>query len=274
MESTSMLPVSDGTGRVIGVRSTGVGPPVLLVNGYSGTSDDWDPTFLATLSRSRTVVAPDHQGIGASTPGELSTVTIDSMADDLLVVLDGLGFDEVPVVGWSMGGMVAQSLAVRHPGRVSALALLGTDGGGPDAVTADPGVWARLIDHSGSPRQQATRMLSLLFPADVAVEIDLQFGEIVAGARSMLSTDALMAQEWAIDSWHAMVSDRLPTTVPPVLVATGAEDIVIPPANADLLAARWHATVVERFNGCGHAFMAQEPVRSGGLITRFLGSSL
>ena len=110
--------------------------------------------------------------MGASTSGELSTVTIASMADDLVVVLDGLGFDELPVVGWSMVGMVVQSLAVRYPRRVPALALLCTDAGGPNARTADPEVWARLIDHSGSPRQQATRMLSLLFPDEVAVEID------------------------------------------------------------------------------------------------------
>jgi pimeloyl-ACP methyl ester carboxylesterase len=274
MENTSILPVSDGTGRVLGVRSTGEGPPVLLVNGYSGTSNDWDPTFLATLGSSRTVVAPDHQGIGASTTGELSTVTMASMADDLVVVLDGLGFDEVPVVGWSMGGMVAQSLAVRYPGRVSALALLGTDAGGPDACMADPEVWERLIDHSGSPRQQATRMLSLLFPDEVAVEIDRQFGEFVAGARAALSTDALRAQERAIDAWHATVPDPLPTPGPPVLVATGADDVVIPAANADLLAKRWGATMIERFNGCGHAFMAQEPVRLGELITRFLDSPI
>ena len=274
MDSTSTLPVPYGSGRVLGVRSTGDGPPVLLVNGYSGTSSDWDPTFVAILGTTRTVVAPDHQGMGASTPGDLSTVTIESMADDLVVVLDGLGFDQVPVVGWSMGGMVAQSLAVCHPDRVSALILLGTDGGGPDAVTADPETWAALIDHSGSPRQQATRMLSLLFPAEVAAQIDRQFGEVVAGARAALSHPALTAQERAIDEWHTTVSGLPPSPVPPVLVASGSEDIVIPPANTDLLAGRWGATGVERYAGCGHALMAQEPERMGRLINRFLDASL
>jgi 3-oxoadipate enol-lactonase len=272
METTRSLPVPDGTGRVVGVRSVGEGPLVLLVNGYSGTAADWDPTFLAALGASRTVIAPDHQGMGGSTAGDLSAVTVASMADDLAVVLDGLGIDRVPVVGWSMGGMVAQALAVRHPDRVSVLALLGTDGGGPDAVTADPGVWARLVDHTGTPRQQATRVLALLFPPEVAAEVDLHFGDLVAEARAELSTDALSAQERAIDAWHAAVPDPLPAPGPPVLVATGAVDVVIPPANADLLAGRWGARIVERFDGCGHAFMAQEPERLGALITRFLDS--
>src|SRR5665213_3163225 len=101
----------DGTGRVLGVRNLGEGPPLLLLNGYSGTAADWDPTFLATLAGAHTVVAPDHQGMGRSSAGDLDQLTIDSMADDVAVVLDGLGIDRVPVVGWSMGGMVAQAFA-------------------------------------------------------------------------------------------------------------------------------------------------------------------
>ena len=73
-------------------------------------------------------------------------------------------------------------------------------------------------------------------------------------------------------AWHAADPGRPVPPVPPVLVATGTEDVVIPPANADLLAARWHAARVERFAGGGHAFMAQEPERLGTLITSFLAS--
>ena len=203
METTDLLPVADGTGRVLGVRLIGDGPPLLLVNGYSGTSADWDPTFLATLGASRTVVAPDNQGMGNSGPGDLDRMTIASMADDLAVLLDGRGIDRAPVVGWSMGGMIAQTFARRHPGRVSALVLLGTDGGGPEAVTAAPDAWARLVDHTGTPREQATRLLHLLFPPEVAAEVDRVFGDVVAEARAALSVGALRAQERAIAVWHA-----------------------------------------------------------------------
>ena len=272
METTDVVPVPDGTGRELGVRILGEGPPVLLLNGYSGTTADWDPTFLSTLGAARTVVAPDHQGMGRSSAGDLDRLTIASMADDLIVLLDRLAFERVPVAGWSMGGMVAQDFARRHPDRVAALVLLATDGGGPGAVVADEDDWARLVDHTGSPRAQATRLLSLLFPPAVAAEVDRLFGDAVAEARANLSPEALVAQERAIAAWHATDPGRPASPVPPVLVATGTEDVVIPPANADLLAERWEAIRVERFTGGGHAFIAQEPEGLGSLIASFLGT--
>src|SRR5665213_240411 len=246
----------DGTGRVLGVRNLGEGPPLLLLNGYSGTAADWDPTFLATLAGAHTVVAPDHQGMGRSSAGDLDQLTIDSMADDVAVVLDGLGIDRVPVVGWSMGGMVAQAFARRHARRVQAMVLIGTDAGGPEALLADPDDWDRLVDHTGSPRQQATRLLHLLFPPDVAAEVDQLFGDVVAEARAELSPEALAAQERAIAAWHATDPGR---PVGPV-----------PPTNADLVAEQWDAARIESFAGGGHAVMAQEPERIGTMITSFL----
>src|SRR5450756_958962 len=102
METVDVVAVPDGTGRALGVRILGEGPPLVLLHGYSGTAADWDPTFLATLAAARTVVAPDHQGMGTSSAGDLDQLTIDSMAGDLAVVLDELGIHQVPVVGWSM----------------------------------------------------------------------------------------------------------------------------------------------------------------------------
>jgi pimeloyl-ACP methyl ester carboxylesterase len=148
--------------------------------------------------------------------------------------------------------------------------LLGTDGGGPGAVLAEPTAWTRLVDHSGTPRQQATRLLSLLFPPEVSSEADRLFGDVVAEARANLSMEALSAQERAMNAWHAAEPAWPGLPHPPVLVATGTVDVVIPPANAELLAERWGAARVERIEGGGHAFMAQDPEHLGTLIASFL----
>jgi pimeloyl-ACP methyl ester carboxylesterase len=273
MDGTDSLTVPDGTGRLLAWRTQGEGPPLLLVNGYAATAADWDPGFLAGLAASRTVLLPDNRGVGASTPGDLAGLTVGSLAADLDVLLDHLGIDRLAVAGWSMGGMIAQEFAARSPGRVSALVLLSTDGGGSSAVTAPAATWARLVDHTGSPRAQATRLLSLLFPPDVAADVDRLFGDVVADARAGLSPDVLNAQERALAAWHGDGPggpSPVPAVRPPVLVATGAEDVVVPPANARLLGVRWGTDRVELFADCGHAVMAQEPVLLAGTVTDFV----
>jgi 3-oxoadipate enol-lactonase len=245
-------------------------PPLLLINGYAATAADWDPTFIAALERSFELICPDNRGLGAAPLGELDgPLTIEAMAADLEAVLDAREIERLPVAGWSMGGFIAQALAARAPRRVEALVLLSTDPGGKEAVLADPAVWAQLTDHSGTPREQAARLISLLFPSAIATEIDTEFGDVVADARAALAPAVLGAQEAAMDAWHAE-EQPAPEGAPPVLTAHGSEDVVIPPENCDRLAIRWPNSRVERFESGGHAFMAQEPERLADLITSFL----
>ncbi len=259
-------------GRRLAWRSLGAGRPLLLVNGYAASSADWDPALLQALGRSFQLICPDNRGAGASQLGDAFELTIDAMAADLERLLDALGIARAPVAGWSMGSYVAQRLAMRSPRRVDALVLLASAPGGPTAVSAEPGVWERLTDHSGTPREQATRLISLLFPPDVAPEIDRQFGELVADARAQLSPELLAAQERALRAWHAEPQPLPGGDAPPVLAICGSEDVVIPPQNADALAARWPGTHVERIAGGGHAFMAQQPKRVAQLIVDFVNT--
>jgi pimeloyl-ACP methyl ester carboxylesterase len=258
-------------GRRLAWRTVGQGPPLLLVNGYAAVGTDWDPRFLATLSDSFEVICPDHRGVGGSELGELrGMLTVDALAADLEVVLGMLEIGRLPVVGWSMGGFVAQALATRAPDRVEALALLSTDPGGADATLPETDVWERMTDHTGTPREQAARLISLLFPPAVAAEIERDFGDVVAEVRAGFSPAALRAQEGAMDIWHAAKRPPAPADPPPVLVVHGSEDVVIPPHNSQALAERWPGCRVEIFEGGGHAFMAQEPERIAGLIASFL----
>jgi pimeloyl-ACP methyl ester carboxylesterase len=258
-------------GRRIAWRSLGEGPSLLLLNGYAATAVDWDPGFLAALARSFELICPDNRGMGESELGDpTEPLSVDSMAADAEAVLDALDVERLPVAGWSMGGFVAQALALRAPARVEALVLLATDPGGDAAVPGDAATWARLTDRSGTPREQASRLISVLFPADLAPGIDREFGDLVAEARAALDPATLDAQERAIDAWHAEKQPAPGPGAPPVLAACGEEDAVIPPANAEALATRWPGCRAERFAGCGHALMAQEPDRLADLIRSFV----
>jgi pimeloyl-ACP methyl ester carboxylesterase len=254
-------------GRRLAWSATGAGPPLLLINGYAATGADWDPTFLAELGESFRVIRPDNRGVGSSELGE-GDMTIDGMAADMEALLSGLEVERATVVGWSMGGFVAQRLAVRAPARVAALALLATDPGAPDSVPAAAADWARLTDHSGTPRERATRLISLLFPPELAKETDRQFGELVAAAQAALSPQSLQAQEAAMARWHRDERPSHPASADPAptLVAHGDLDVVIPAANAAALAAHWPGAKVEILSGCAHALMAQKSARVAVLV--------
>ena len=256
----------DVEGRRLAWRAAGQGPPLLLINGYAATGADWDPEFLAALGESFEVICPDNRGTGGSELGE-AELTIDGMAADFEALLDALEIERATVAGWSMGGFVAQRLAARSPARVAALALLSTDPGGPNSIPAAPQDWARLVDRSGTDREQASRLISLLFPPDLAPEIDRQFGELVAKGRAQLSPLTLDAQEAAMEAWHRGASaDHVVAEAAPTLIVHGDLDAVIPAANTEVLTARRPGSQVEILSGCAHAVMAQEPRRVADLI--------
>jgi pimeloyl-ACP methyl ester carboxylesterase len=260
----------DIDGRRYAWRSVGSGPPLVLLNGYSARSADWDPNVLNGLAEAFEVICPDHRGMGESALGDADAVSIDSMAADVERLLDARAIERAPVAGWSMGGFVAQELVRRARGRVATMVLLGSDPGGSAAVRAEPRAWAQLTDHSGTPREQATRLCPLLFPPALAPAIDQAMGDVIAEARATLSPAALEAQQRAMAAWHA--TDQAPPATgeaPPVLVLHGTEDIVIPPGNAKVLAAIWPSCAVELFEGGGHAFFSLEPQRVADLVIDF-----
>jgi pimeloyl-ACP methyl ester carboxylesterase len=147
---------------------------------------------------------------------------------------------------------------------------MATDPGGPLAIRATPEHWAALTDLSGTPREQATRLIPLLFPESLVTAIDEAFGDLMAEARAVLSHAAAQAQQRAIADWHATEQPAPdPATAPPVLVMVGTHDVVIPPENDDVLARVWPNTEVDRFAEGGHAFFAIEPTRTAERIRAF-----
>lgn len=172
-----------------------------------------------------------------------------------------------------MGGFIAQTLALHHPEAIKKVVLLSTDAGGVDADRASATVWSQLIDMSGTPHEQARRLLALLFPGDVAESFYREFGDIVAAARAQLSPDLVRRQAATINAWHRTgVGSQVRKIHVPVLIATGTEDIVIPSSNSLKLANTIPGAWLAQFPRGGHAFMAQYPRVLADLINSFLES--
>jgi pimeloyl-ACP methyl ester carboxylesterase len=257
-------------GTQIAYRRIGNGRPLLVLNGFAATSGDWDPLFIHGLASSNELILLDNRGIGSSTDyGQ--PFDIARLASDAARVIETLGFERMSMLGWSMGGFIAQTLALQHPDRVNKLVLLSTDAGGSDADLGSAAVWSQLVDTSGTPHEQARRLLSLLFPSDVAESFYREFGDIVAAARARLSPDLIRRQAAAMDAWHRNgVGNCLREINAPVLIATGSEDVVVPPSNALRLVNAIPNAWLAQFPHGGHAFMAQYPGPLADLINCFL----
>src|SRR5882672_8578945 len=120
--------------RVVGDASN---PPLLLCHRFRGNMDEWDPLFVNTIAEKRQVILFDNAGIGLSSGDPVSTVQ--GMAKHAAKVIRLLGFKQVDVLGFSMGGYVAQTLALDHPDLIRRVILAGTgSGGGEGYQPADP----------------------------------------------------------------------------------------------------------------------------------------
>ena len=95
-------------GRRYAWHASGSGPRLILVNGYAGTGEDWDPAFLGLLVERFEVICPDNRGMGDSELGE-EELTIAAMAEDVEALMDALEIEAAAVCGWSMGGYVVQA---------------------------------------------------------------------------------------------------------------------------------------------------------------------
>lgn len=242
-----------------------------MINGLAGSSEDWDPAFLDGLASRNELLLLDNRGMGASPDDGAPFAIADLAADCAALIQEELKGAPAAVLGWSMGGFIAQVLALEYPALVSKLVLLATHHGGPEAVAGDREVLAGLLDLSLPPEEQARRLLALLFDEATGAALYPQVGEMIAAARSQLRQDVLDRQERAIEAWERDgVADRLDRLSLPVLIAVGTGDRVIPPANSLLLAEAIPDAWLLRFPGAGHAFMAQHPATLSAVINEFL----
>ena len=244
---------------------SGEGPPLLLIMGMSGTALHWGEPFLDALRRDFEVIAYDHRGVGASSRLE-GPITIVQLAEDAAGLLTALGIDSAHVLGISMGGMVAQELALAHPERVRTLTLGCTYCGGEGSSHAAPDVLQRLTEALMSGDRE--RVLRAAWEVNVSAAT-AKNGELCArflaiGRERPVAVPVVMAQMQAILAHDT--NARLSQLAMPTLVVHGTEDQLLPVENGRLIAARTPGSHLEIFEGAGHLFFWEQPERSAELV--------
>jgi pimeloyl-ACP methyl ester carboxylesterase len=251
---------------VVAYRMVGTGRPLVLIMGYTGTMEDWDPRFVDALAARHQVVIFDNAGIGR-TRRLAAPLTIDAMANQTSALIKALGLERPDVLGWSMGGMIAQALAVLHPEQVRRLVLCATFPGVGTVLPSRAAIGALI---SGNPQG----LISDLFPPDQAGAF-AAFAAAISRypAHPLAAAATTAAQGRAVGEWWAGAdpAGREDARISaPTLVADGTVDRLDPVANARALARFIRGARIRLYPDAGHAFLFQEGPRFTALIESFL----
>lgn len=243
----------------------GKGEPLLLIMGMSGNTVHWGEPFLTELEERFEVIAYDHRGIGQSAE-HWDPFTITQLAEDARGLLDALGLDRVHVCGISMGGMVAQDLALAAPDRVATLTLGCTYCGGPESQFGTPEDMQRIAEAMGSGDRELA--LRALYDINVSSAWGAEDGHYELYRDRAVRYPAAVAfiglQMQAIAGHDT--SARLGEITAPTLVIHGTLDRLLPVANGELIGRLVPEARVELFDGVGHLFFWERPAESAALI--------
>jgi pimeloyl-ACP methyl ester carboxylesterase len=258
-------------------------PPVVLVMGLGVQMLGWRDGFCAGLAeRGCFVVRFDNRDTGLSThlhaapppdleaasAGDASSAayTLSDMARDTVALLDALELDSAHVLGISMGGMVAQELALRHPDRLRTLTLGCTYPGGPGARLTDDATIQRLATAILSGDREAS--LRAGWDANVSADFGASDDRYAVFRRMAMelpvALEVLMAQMQAIQGHDP--SARLGKITAPTLVVHGTADRMLDASNAELIARLIPGARLELLDGVGHMFYWEQPERAAQLV--------
>src|SRR5215813_9335628 len=236
---------------------SGGGEPLLMIMGLGASSAAWDPELVEELAKSFRTVTFDNRGTGQSDKPD-KPYSIEMFANDAAGVLDGLKIPCAHIFGVSMGGMIAQEFALRHPQRTASLTLGCTTAGGSHSVPPPPeslkiltaprvGVSPEEIIRRGWPLGYTSEYI-----AAHRAELEAQIPRLLEHPTPPFAFQRQLEGTYTLKTW-----DRLPHIKAPTLVITGAKDVLIPARNSELLAERIPGAKLHLIANAGHSFMSE-----------------
>ncbi len=247
----------------------GAGPPLLMINGFRRSRVVWLEPLLAALEPRFRLVLFDNRGTGHSDKPD-EGYSIEAFADDCAGLLDALELPRAHVFGTSMGGMIAQRLAQRHPGRVHGLAL-GCTNCGKGSVPPEKGIWELLrltpderMDAREVAHRQEEAYVTDAFRAANRDLLERLFEIVNANPTPLHAVKGHLAAIEAFDGCGELAGMRAPT-----LVITGAEDRLIPAENSRRLAERIPGAELCLLPDAAHFFWIEKPAETARALADF-----
>ncbi|GAA1360766.1 alpha/beta fold hydrolase [Catellatospora chokoriensis] len=261
-------PATSGMISGISWAAAGAGDPLLLIQGLGYPAAMWF-RLLPLLTPRRRVITFDNRGVGGSAAADTTGLTIEQMAADAALVLDACEISSADVLGVSLGGIVAQELALAHPARVRRLVLASTHTADEHAVPADDEVLAMFARRSQlSPEESLVASVPFVYaPSTPRALIE---EDVACRARQPVPPGVYQAQLTAAVAFRG-TWQRLPELTHETLFVHGTEDRVVPPVNAAIAAERVHGARLAWIEGGGHNLFSERSVDTAEAVNQFLG---
>jgi 3-oxoadipate enol-lactonase len=263
------MPFLTSNGITLHYDVVGEGQAVCLINGYRLSAAAWPESFIAQLSTRLTVIAFDNRGTGRSDKPQ-GGYEFANLAQDVIGLLDGLRLPSAHLLGFSMGGAIAQEVAIRFPDRIDRLILFGTFCGGVWAEPASYSVFKRLLSRGNQTPEEAARQAwpvtySPDYLAANAAAVERQLGREMEHPTPTYVADRQMEALRKFDSYRHLPRIRAPT-----LVATGTHDLLVRPRNSEILTSRIPNARRELLADLGHRAIWEAPEEIADLVGDFL----
>ena len=262
---------ADVNGIKIAYGVRGSGPPLVLIMGYRLSSLAWPLDFIEALAARFTVVLFDNRGTGASDKPTIG-YEISNMAKDMCGLMDHLEIARANVLGYSMGGAIAQDFVRQFPDRVLGLVLCATMCGGPRAIYAPPSVVRVMRELDGlKPEEIARQIWSVTYsPGYLENHRELAENQM---RREIAAPTPLHAADLQFQAFAEFdCSKALPNIQAPTLVLTGELDQLVSPQNSKFIASLIPGASLIVIPGCGHRMMWEATDECVGFVTEFLAS--
>lgn len=238
--------------------------PILFCHRFRGTMDDWDPAVVNGIAKDRAVILFDNAGIGLST-GTMPT-SVKEMAAYVVGFIVALGLPEVDILGFSLGGYVAQRLTLDWPQLVRRLILVGTGPGGGEGIAIRSPEVSKVAGRAVLGLEEFNYLFSF-DSSDEALAAGKRYWNrlklrTAKPAEPPASVSSIQAQVAAISSWTQGIDSafsRLGEIKQPVLVVNGARDVMIPTYNSFLMAQRIPKALLILYPDSGHGALFQYP---------------
>ena len=246
----------------------GQGEPLVLIRGISSNVDHWYEQ-VPVLSKKYQLLVFDNRAIARSSDPGGSFSTRD-MAADTVGLMEAVGIKKAHVLGYSMGGMIAQEIALAYPEKVNGLILVATDCGISLRIKAKP-EFSRLFSEmirlgTNEAKKAAAGCLFAKQTLDTRPDIIQRYTEV---SLRFPASQKTLGRQWAAITQHD-ACNRLAKISSPTLVITGSEDELIPPQNAKVMAQRIPVAQMISIDGGGHLFLIEQPEAFNEAVIGFL----